>query len=168
MKTYKKILILISLIVATTGLALSQQEEAKGVNKAAGKIKILYNEKSYALVEFKVYEGRDTKPPGGYLKFKLSDRNESVVKLLYVKIDGEYAWFAGKCIKDTGNRKDQWLFLAAHDGGIPGRLVDHIWWDWLPDTPDARKIARKKIEDLEKPENNKPIKAGNVIVYSKD
>ena len=82
-----------------------------------------------------------------------------------MKVDGEYAWLAGKSTKDSTKLANQWFFITIHDGGSPGNLVDHMWWDWLPDTENVENIAKNKVENLEKAENNQIIKDGDIQIF---
>jgi len=43
-------------------------------------------------------------------------------------------------------------------------LADHLWLEWLPQTPDAEQKARKNVEKLQKPKQNMPVTDGNIIV----
>jgi len=164
MNIQKAILILAALsLTAAVPLSLRAEEPALASN-AKGTVQVS-DEGGNAYIEFEVQEGKDNKAASGSFHFRLDDGSrDSYVEVAYVKVDGEYAWFAGDCTRDNAGMAGRWLFIAVHDGGRPGRLVDHIWLEWLPKTPDAENIAKRKVENLEKPANNKPIKTGDIVV----
>jgi len=96
--------------------------------------------------------------------FQYSDEQSTVrIKVKYLKVDGEYAWFAGKCVEDGIDKLDRWFFAVVHDGGKPGNIADHIWWEWLDNTES---IAKSKVENLEIPSERKQIKDGDITVKS--
>jgi hypothetical protein len=105
----------------------------------------------------------------GFLRCTSSDDDtEMYIELEYTAIDGDYAWFAGICTEDGENFTGKWLFGAVHDGGTPGKLVDHIWWEWLPDSDDVEEVAQSKVENFEIPAKNKPISSGDIKVNDYD
>jgi hypothetical protein len=88
----------------------------------------------------------------GFLRCTRSDDDtEMYIELEYTAIDGKYAWFAGICTED-GERK----------------LVDHVWWEWLPDSDDVEDVAKSKVENFEIPAKNKPINSGDIKVNDYD
>ena len=87
------------------------------------------------------------------------------IEVTYLHIDDDYVWFAGKCFEDSDMEKQgRWLFMVVHDGGEPGKLVDHLWCEWLVDTKDAAAIAKRKVENLAKPKHNRLIMNGEIVV----
>ena len=165
MNVKKTILAAAVFSLAASVLLFAGQNASEPANSAVGKVHILINTDESARVEFEAYEAKNNQPARGFLLCSQKNQNrETHSEVVYVKVDGDYAWFAGKCTRDSGNLKGRWFFIAVHDGGTPGKLVDHIWWDWLPQTPDAESIAKKKVENLERPANNKHISAGDVVV----
>jgi len=169
MSITKTILVVgVSCIVAAIPV-FSQQKVSASPNNVTGKVQISDNSSGNVSVEFKAYEEKGDQPAKGYFHLWLDDESEETfVDGVYVSVDDEYAWFAGRCTKDTGDLTGRWLFVAVHDGGSPGRLVDHLWWQWLPDTTDAENIAREKVENIETPADNQPIEAGNITVQFND
>ncbi len=168
MNIKKIILMLTVFLLFITVPAFSGGEEPAPANNVVGKVQVLDNGNNdeYAWTEFEAHQGKDNQPAGGFFHWWLEDGSrETYVEAVYVKVDGNYAWFAGKCTKDSADLAGRWLFIAAHDGGMPGRLTDHIWWEWLPDTPDAESIAKAKVENLETPASNKPIISGDIVVH---
>ena len=118
-----------------------------------------------ALVKFEAEPGSKKLSVDGFFRRSSTDGSGlTYVKLSYLKVDDGYAWFAGRCTQDEGDLTGRWLFATAHDGGKPGRLLDHLWWEWLPDTNDAEAKARSKVENLEKPAYNKSIESGEITV----
>jgi hypothetical protein len=166
MNTKANLLVGALVLLAITTLAFSQGKTSTGTNQVTGKVQVLDGADGYASVEFEVRKQQDQPAEG---LFRLSADNngrKTSVNLKYLKVDGEYAWFAGKCTQDSGGMAGRWLFLVVHDGGSVGKLLDHIWWEWLPATPDAENIAKSKVENFEKPGSNKPIKSGDIVVGS--
>jgi len=134
-------------------------------NTVSGKIKVLDDTNKIALTEFEITKKTTDQSVTGSLSWETENGDtDNYIEIKYVNIDGQYAWFAGKCTQSTEEMADRWLFIAVHDGGTPGNLVDHIWCQWLDSGPDAESIAKEKVENLEKPTNNKPIKSGNIEV----
>jgi len=120
------------------------------------------------IVTLKTRREKSNTPTKGLLQFwpEGKPQNTISIQLTCLKKQKNYAWLAGKCIDDkkSGQLKDHWLFIALHDGGTPGRLADHLWLEWLPQTPDAEQKARKNVEKLQKPKQNMPVTDGNIIV----
>jgi len=100
----------------------------------------------------------------------LADGNnlETMVDLSYLAVEGDYAWLAGECTKDNSGQTGNWLFVAVHDGGQPGRLVDHFWLEWLGSGDAGRSAAKQKVESRDKPAENKTIEAGDIQVSDYD
>ncbi|MBN1795861.1 MAG: hypothetical protein JW804_04245 [Sedimentisphaerales bacterium] len=97
--------------------------------------------------------------------FQYSDGESTVrIKVTCLKIDGEYAWFAGKCVEGPMDNLNNWFFGVVHDGGQPGRLVDQLWWEWISESDDAESIAKSKVENLEIPSERKVIESGDIKV----
>jgi len=165
MSIKKAILMLAVFSLAIAGPLFSKAKKSAPASNATGKVQVLNDSDEYAWAEFEAYESKNGQPAKGLFHYWLEDGSEEIyVDVVYVKVDGEYVWFAGKCTEASGELVGRWFFLAAHDGGDPGRLVDHVWWEWLPDTADAETIAERKVNNLEKPANNKSIENGNVVV----
>ena len=172
MNIKKIILILTAVFVITAVPVFSKQTNSETANNTSGKVQVLDNldnRDECVWVEFSAREEKNDESAGGFFHRFLDDNSrDTYADVVYVKVDGEYAWFAGKCVMDSAGLSGRWFFAAVHDGGAPGRLVDHIWWDWLPQSPDAETIAAEKVENLEKPANNKPIKNGNIVVKARE
>jgi len=101
----------------------------------------------------------------GWLRLRSSDGSrETKVDLVYLKVDGEYAWAAGECTEDTDGLEGRWLFIAVHDGGKPGRLVDQLWMEWLDEGAKGRQQAKSKVDNLETPSESKSIESGDLKV----
>jgi len=161
-KTFS-ILTVVSLILAVP--VFSEKLTAAPANSASGKVEIVSSDDQTASAEFKANVGKAQQPANGFFRVSAEDKGtETYVDVVYVKVDGDYAWFAGKCTRDSEGLMGRWFFIVVHDGGKPGRLADHIWWDCLPDTDDAESIAKEKVENFEIPESNKPIKSGDIEV----
>ena len=154
LKRFTFALVMFSLVLSVPALA----------NSASGEVKISSGADK-GVVKFNVVEGANSKAGDGFLHFSLAKSKEEIhIKVSYVKVDGEYAWFAGECTQDGVSQIGLWFFGAVHDGGKPGKLVDHIWWEWLPDSEDAESIAGSKVENLEIPSENKTITDGDITV----
>ena len=153
-------------LLAITTLAFSQAKTSAGINQVTGKVQVLDEADEYTSVEVEVRKQQDQPAEGSFRLSVDNNGRKTFVNLEYLKVDGEYAWFAGKCTEDSGGMAGRWLFIAVHDGGGIGRLLDHIWWEWLPPVPDAENIAKSKVENFEKPGSNKPIQSGDIVVAS--
>ncbi|MHC4152206.1 MAG: hypothetical protein ACYSSP_08920 [Planctomycetota bacterium] len=136
---------------------------AKQSSNASGRFKVTNDNKQMS-VNLQVTDDDD-----GFLRCTRSDDDtEMYIELEYTAIDGKYAWFAGICTEDGENFTGKWLFGAVHDGGTPGKLVDHVWWEWLPDSDDVEDVAKSKVENFEIPAKNKPINSGDIKVNDYD
>lgn len=163
MKT-RRIIFTVFAYLLVAGLVELSTASASCSNDASGNIEVS-NDGARLRVEFEVREAANSGSGGGFFRYGSADRSTSLAaEVFYVKVDDEYAWFAGRCVQDSGDLAGRWFFAAVHDGGTPGSLADHIWWDWLPEGPGAEKTAKRKVENLERPVSNKPIKTGNVVV----
>lgn len=112
---------------------------------------------------------KDAESAEGFLIYSESGKKVKVrIDIAYLKVDGEYAWFAGKCVEGGTSRIDRWFFAAVHDGGEPGRLVDQFWWEWLDSGSEGEDQARQKVENLEIPSQRKSIKSGDIKVSTCD
>jgi hypothetical protein len=151
------------LVLVVTCLLSNLTLMAKQSNDASGRATVVDNNQQVT-VHLKATEDDD-----GFLQCTSSDNDtEMYIELEYIEIDGKYAWFAGMCTKDGSNFTGRWFFGAVHDGGNPGKLVDHIWWEWLPESDDVEEIAKSKVENLEIPSDNKPIESGDIEVNDYD
>ena len=151
------------IILTMPVFSFSEPMDSGVAKNAIGKVEITVDKDQSATVEFEACEKTDTKPAKGYLHSWQANKSEEIyAEVKYVVVDGDYAWFAGKCTE--GKLAGRWYFIVVHDGGTPGRLVDHFWWDWLADTADAEDLARQKVENTEKPANNKFINNGDIEV----
>ena len=92
---------------------------------------------------------------------------KTTVKISALKIDGQYAWFSGKCISGNSDKLGHWLFVAVDDGGTPGNISDHVWWEWLGNDAKAESEAASKVKNLKKPVENKPVKSGDIVVNNR-
>jgi len=156
---YKK-LICVTIAVC---LLLSLSSAAKQSSEASGSCKVGDDGRPVSVVL------RATDDEEGFLRCTDSDNDtEMYIELEYVVIEDTYAWFAGVCTEDGANLTGRWLFGAVHDGGSPGKLVDHIWWEWLPESDDVEEIAKSKVENLDIPSENKPITSGDIEVTDFD
>ncbi|MHC4068849.1 MAG: hypothetical protein ACYS18_08605 [Planctomycetota bacterium] len=166
MNTKANLLVVALVLLAITTLVLSQGKVSAHINRVTGKVQVLDEADENVWVEFEVRK-QESQPAEGLFRLWVDNNGKKTfVSLKYLRVDGEYAWFAGKCTRDSGGMEGRWLFLAVHDGGGIGRLLDHIWWEWLPATPDAENIAENKVESFEKPGSNRPIKSGDIVVIS--
>ena len=86
------------------------------------------------------------------------------IEIRYLNVDGEFAWMAGECTEDGDQFKDRWIYVVVHDGGEPGRLVDHIWIEWLDEGAQGQQDAEQKLVNLEKPKRNRSIESGDIVV----
>jgi len=160
----KAFMLAVCLMVAV----LSVPASANGVGSVdtvSGKVQVLDDEGT-AWAEFKAAKEKDGGAAGGTFHWWLADGSkEAFIEVVYVTVDEEYGWFAGKCTRySDSSLADRWFFVAVHDGGEPGRLVDHIWWELLPAAQDAESLAKEKVDNLEVPAENKAIEDGEIVV----
>ena len=162
----KRTILVVTVFSLVTAVPLFSEEKMSArANNMSGKIQVSDDNGAKPWVQFRTQQGKNNRPAGGSFQYRPEGKSkETYVDVVYVKVDGEHGWLAGKCTRDGTDLVGRWLFLAAHDGGTPGRLVDHIWWEWLPNTADAESIAKRKVENLEKPANSKSIISGNIVV----
>ena len=107
----------------------------------------------------------DTKSDKGFIQSVDQGSGDSVrIQISYITIDGEYAWFAGKCTDGRADKIGEWLFGVVHDGGKPGNLVDHLWWEWIGDGDDAEAKARAKVDNLQIPSGRKAVQSGDIKI----
>ena len=99
----------------------------------------------------------------GFLQYH-DEYDKVLIDVTSLKVDGEYAWFAGKCVEGGADYSGRWLFGAVHDGGKPGRLVDQIWWEWIPAGDNAESIAKSKVRNMQVPSERKDIQSGDIKV----
>lgn len=169
MKTGKIILILVICTLCIPALLFATDKSPKMIQKVIWKIQHANANNKNIWLEFKSQKAENSKTADGIFHIWQNDANKGLkLKVVYIKVDGKFAWFAGQCIedKDSGKLMNRWLFLTVYDGGTPGKLVDQLWCEWLPDSKDAKKIAERKVKKLEKPKTNKPINSGNIVVNS--
>jgi hypothetical protein len=93
-----------------------------------------------------------------------SEVDRTKVEVRYLHVDGQFAWMAGECTEDGDQFRDRWIYVVVHDGGEPGRLVDHIWIEWLDEGPEGQQDAEAKLVNLEKPSENRSIESGDIVV----
>ena len=161
----KFILGAVFLFFITADTVVSEQRRPVSQCQANGKLEFLSEDNQMGSIEFEVYKQNEGQSAGGFFRLSLEKQDQTTyVDVRYVSIADDFVWFAGNCTKGSGDFTGRWIFIAANDGGRPGKLVDHIWWEWLPDTQNAENIAKRKVENLEKPAYNKPIETGEITV----
>lgn len=149
----KKIVLTTFILLSSTLLSAEHISGKLSLNDQAGQ------ERS---AEFRVRQNQDGNGQGQF-SYKVPD-GETKIDIRYVKVDGNCAWFAGKCSQDSQGRQDSWVFFAVQDGGSPGNLVDYIWVEWIPAEKDAEIHAKDKVENLERPSESQPINSGDIII----
>lgn len=156
--TFRKLFVGSVLTALMAGVSFGEVANVSGRSK----IRIDGNEKT--LIEFAAVKKTDSQPAAGFFKWNADDNSRQVqVSLTYVEVDNQFAWLAGLCVSDTdGELVGKWLLLTVSDFGSPGRLVDHVWMQWLPD----ESIARQKIQDFERADKNQPIEDGDIVICS--
>jgi len=93
-----------------------------------------------------------------------NDTDKIKINISYLLIDGQYAWLAGKCVDSSGDFADRWVYVVVHDGGEPGRLVDHIWIEWLAEGQEGKTQAEQKVVNLDSPSKKISIESGDIKV----
>ena len=125
MHIQKNILILTTIFLVTAVPAFSKLRSSAPANKVSGKVKVTDNGTS-VWVEFEVTEAKKGQTVSGFFRRWLDDESkQAYAEVVYMKVDGKYAWLAGKCTRDSGYLAGRWFFMAVNDGGKPGHLVDH-------------------------------------------
>ena len=148
------------ILVAVMFLGLGNLVMAGGVS---GKVEVTGGDKKAVLADFKAELSKGS--VNGFLRLTIAENDKaSFIKIVNLKINGSYAWFSGKCTSSDSDKLGNWLFVAIHDGGTPGEIADHIWWQWLGSGDKAKSPAARKVENFEKPAENKIIKTGNITV----
>ncbi len=137
--------------------------QSKISSHVTGKIEVKDDSNTVRVV-FEAREAAENRPAEGTLNLDVNG-SEAEFEIRYVKVDGSYAWFAAKCTDSSSIRNGQWIFLLVNDGGTPGNLLDHIWWEWVGEGPSAEAVACEKVENIEKPAANKPVETGDIVVY---
>lgn len=140
-------------------LALGSSSQAV---QAGGQVKVS-DDNGELDVKLKVTLDKEKNQVSGF--FQYSNSNKKVfIKAKYLKIDGDYAWFAGQCAENSSEQAGRWFFAAVHDGGEPGRLVDQIWWEWIAHSDNAESTAKRKVLNMDVPSERKEIISGNIEV----
>ena len=153
------------LITAAPVLCGSIELASSKKNSVEAKIDVSDDGGKTVAVEMDAVEAKDAGTAEGDLQIRSQDNSETLVELVYMAVDDDYAWLAGRCTKDSGSLAGKWLFIAVHDGGQPGRLVDQIWLEWLSDGESA---AKQKVDNREKPAESKSIESGEIVVSCYD
>ncbi len=130
-----------------------------------GRVQVADDDGNSTWIELQAEAKQDGKTAQGELQVLADGNNlETMVDLAYLAVEGDYAWLAGECTKDNGGQTGKWLFVAVHDGGQPGRLVDHLWLEWLGPGAAGETTAKQKVESRDKPAENKTIESGDIQV----
>ena len=138
---------------------------SSGESSVRGKVEVSAERSEHCRIELRVSGADGEDSAKGRLRLWSADGSrETKVDLVYLRVDGEYAWLAGECKEDTDGLQGRWVFLAVHDGGEPGRLVDHIWMEWLGEGQAGMAQAKSKVENLDTPAESKSIESGDIEV----
>lgn len=167
-------------LVLAIGLSASVMAQGGGrpdfagpAAKATGGIEVQEGANT-AWVEFNAHEGdadhrgRGRQQAKGEFCWQLGDPEDPdrtiCVDVVYVKVDGDTAWFAGPAVVDSAdNLVGHWLFVMVVDGGTPATAGDEAWWQWLGE--DAGDTAAEMVEEMDVPANEKTIVSGNLVVH---
>ena len=171
MKISKTILVVMAFSFSFPSVLFSSQKTSGTQEKVIWQVCFAGETDKNVWIDLKAHKEENSKPAKGLFHLWRDDKTKGLyLELAYLLVDDNYAWFASRCIKDKDDGKlvGRWLFIAVHDGGAPGRLVDHLWCEWLPAAKDAEQIAKRKVKNLEKPKTNRPIGDGNIVVNSYD
>ena len=135
--------------------------EVFGDVEATGKVQIQASKSDNGRVSFNLTVENDS--VRGSFTYSDEDGSESSSgSIKYVELDGSYVWFAGKFDSGADELNGKWFFVLAHDGGKPGQNFDHIWIEWLSDG----KEAKSKVDNFDRPKDNKKIFSGNIDISS--
>jgi len=162
------------IVIVVCALALSAvlplwsspaQNYSSGGGGISGNVEVSAQPGEASHIEMKASAAGADNSAKGWLRLRSSDGGtETKVDLVYLRVDGEYAWAAGECTEDTDGLGGRWLFIAVHDGGKPGRLVDQFWMEWLDEGAKGRQQAKSKVDNLETPAESKSIESGDLKV----
>ena len=158
----EKLFLFLAVIILAGSAAFANQGGSAG--KVSAQLNVSCDGEEQLEVKLKAVEVNNGVRGKGYFRCLPEQGGRIYAKVVYVTVDGDYAWVAGECTDSDTDMEGRWFFLVAHDGGKPGQDVDHIWWDWLADSDDDEEIARKKVENLQTPSNNRPIESGDIEV----
>ncbi len=156
--------IVTALIAAMTlGIAPALAKKGPG-EKANGGVSV---SESGLHISFNAHESRKGSPAKGQAGVESVETNRRIhVKVKYVVIEGDNAWFAGRCTSDSeGTAEGAWLFVKAIDNGTPGRKGDRIGWDW---SSADENDARRRVETLDAPDHMWDVIGGNLVVHGED
>ncbi len=154
METIKNLLIIT--IFLTFGGAAFAQDCPDG--RITGQAVVEFENGNTAQIWARIFNNSDS-PSRRMFRYEYGDE-EVFIHVHYLRFEESYAWFAGQVTQDSTSREGRWLFAAVHDGGS----VSHLWWQWFGQGDDAERRAREKVQNLEIPDRNVPIKSGNLSV----
>jgi len=141
------------------------QDFSSGGGSIGGNVEVSAQQGQANHVEMQASAAGADSSARGWLRLRSADGSvETKVDLVYLRVDGEYAWAAGECTEDTDGLQGRWLFIALHDGGKPGRLVDQLWMEWLDEGAKGRQQAKSKVDNLETPAESESIESGDLKV----
>lgn len=89
---------------------------------------------------------------------------EEHCEVLYVKVEGHSAWFAGPILYDSANVLPlRWIVVYVEDGGQPGAGNDALWWTRVADASEALEM----VEQETLPATDVVVQAGNLTVHTR-
>jgi hypothetical protein len=152
-------------ILMVANFTLAQDIDC-GTKTVTGKVKIMWENNQPLWAEFNICLRNDGQIINNMCHlWSDNDSRKIDIAVTNVKIDGNFAWFSGKCISDNfGKMENQWLFVSVSDMGVPGSVADNIWCEWLGKTTSAAAAATKKVSLLQRPYFHKEIKSGDIKV----
>lgn len=110
----------------------------------------------YRYTDFRAQEGSGDQPAEGHMRMTLVGANDYKdhrvlrFQIKHVLIEGDTAWMAAQCYRDTGDangtkREGEWLFVRATGGGTPGPEGDRMWWTWTSEEQAIAWVREKAL-----------------------
>ena len=159
------VLIVVLVLMFTPAVIYAKGGPAEKAEKATGEVLVPVRGWS---IEFNAHEAFGTKDAKGAMR-TWSDEvgRELYFEVKYVEVVGNTAWFAGKCISDSGGAYvDKWFFVKVEDNGSPGIYNDKIGWDWTSGYDEG--LAEKRVIKMDDPDNWWTVQDGNLVVHSNE
>lgn len=120
--------------------------------------------------DFSAHEGKTLQQGKGellHLRFDADGQaviREEHCEVLYVKVEGDSAWFAGPILYDSSNVLPlRWFVVHVQDGGRPGAANDMLWWTRVADEFEALEMLEQEAQ----PGADVVVQAGNLTVHTR-
>mgnify|MGYP006303466339 CR=1 FL=1 len=159
---------LVIVAMAATLPLLAKPDHAGPAEKATGSITLFEPyDGGYRDVSFNAHEARANRPAKGEMTDMVYDPDGNLRRVfeydvMYVRVDGDYAWFGAVCTLDSeGAKTGDWLYVRVMDGGTPGTEGDSMGWKWGSETQ-----VMDWVEDGDSDTWWRMAIAGNLVVHT--